>query len=175
MDVFAGDEEKVESARLVRNVGELLTAMELSAASRFWHVWGSRIGEKNSTISSTGKSDNSHINSYPAEYHRPVVGMMYDTMASFQVSGAESCFCRTIWSLLLTKPFFLYSRLGFLQNLWYRMVSSLFLSRLWQSAETTLNGAKLCTRSMPKVANRPMKRTMDSAKRMAGPFLKELF
>ena len=175
MDVFAGDEEKVDSARLVRNVGELLTAMELSAANRFWHVWGSRIGEKNSTIASTGKSDNSHVNTYPAEYHRPVVGMMYDTMASFQVSGAVSCICRTICSLFLTQPFFFYSRLGFLQNLWYRMVSSSFRSRLWQSAEMILNGAKLCTQSMPKVANRPMKRTMDSAKKMDGQFLKELF
>ena len=95
MEVFAGDEEKVDSARLVRNVGELLTAMEVSAANRFWHVWGSTIGEKNSTIVSAGKSD-SHVNTYPVEYHRPVVGMMYDTMASFQVSGAKSCFCRTI-------------------------------------------------------------------------------
>ena len=33
MDVFAGDEDKVDSASLVRNVGELLTAMEVSAAN----------------------------------------------------------------------------------------------------------------------------------------------
>jgi hypothetical protein len=87
MDVFAGDEDKVDSARLVRNVGELLTAMEVSAANRFWHVWGSKIGDKNSTMVSSSKSETSHVNTYPVEYHRPVVGMMYDTMASFQVRG----------------------------------------------------------------------------------------
>jgi hypothetical protein len=84
MDVFAGDEDKVDSARLVRNVGELLTAMEVSAANRFWHVWG---GDKNSTMVSSSESEISHVNTYPVEYHRPVVGMMYDTMASFQVRG----------------------------------------------------------------------------------------
>ncbi|KAL3827011.1 hypothetical protein ACHAXA_000075 [Cyclostephanos tholiformis] len=85
MDVFVGDEDKVDSARLVRNVGELLTAMEVSAANRFWHVWGSKIGDENSTNVSSFDSEISHMNTYPAEYHRPVVGMMYDTMASFQV------------------------------------------------------------------------------------------
>ena len=96
MDVFAGDKEKVGSARLVRNVGELLTAMEVSAANRFWHVWGptigsyssSSIGERNN--STKGESRTTHINTYPAEYKRPVVGMMYDTMASFQVSGDKA-------------------------------------------------------------------------------------
>lgn len=93
MDVFAGNKVKVDSARLVRNVGELLTAMEVSAANRFWHVWGptigsyssSSIGEQNN--STKGESRATHIDTYPAEYQRPVVGMLYDTMASFQVSG----------------------------------------------------------------------------------------
>ncbi|EJK76187.1 hypothetical protein THAOC_02066, partial [Thalassiosira oceanica] len=44
MDAF-GDGESYESARLVRNVGELLTSMEVSAANRFWHVWGSKSAE----------------------------------------------------------------------------------------------------------------------------------
>lgn len=93
MGVFAGDKEKVDSARLVRNVGELLTAMEVSAANRFWHVWGPTIGSYSSSsigeqINSTKReSRTTHIDTYPAEYQRPVVGMMYDTMASFQVSG----------------------------------------------------------------------------------------
>jgi hypothetical protein len=82
MDVFATDEAKLSSARLVRNVGELLTAMEVSAANRFWHVWGST----NSTNLSDGEQETSHVNSYPPEYTKPVVGMLYETMANFQVS-----------------------------------------------------------------------------------------
>jgi len=88
MDVFGEDEGKLGSARLVRNVGELLTAMEVSAANRFWHVWGSKTDEEGSTIVSTTKGDAlksiPHINTYPKKYPQPVVGMMYDTMASFQ-------------------------------------------------------------------------------------------
>jgi hypothetical protein len=92
MGAFTADEDKLSSARLVRNVGELLTAMEVSAANRFWHVWGST----NST--STGEHDTSHINSYPPEYTKPVVGMLYETMANFQVM-LISIFNRTICSL----------------------------------------------------------------------------
>lgn len=95
MQAFAKDEEKVQSARLVRNVGELLTAMEVSAANRFWHVWGSKSDEEgemaisSSLAKTNAASDDAmpqHINTYPKKYTRPVVGMMHETMASFQVS-----------------------------------------------------------------------------------------
>jgi hypothetical protein len=103
MDVFADeDKEKLDSARLVRNVGELLTAMELSAADRFWHVWGLKDDEKDSAIVSSGNTnttkydsiimdtsnitntERSHHNTYPSKFSKPAVGMLYDTMASFQ-------------------------------------------------------------------------------------------
>ena len=60
--------DELETARLVRDVGQLLTATEVRATNRFWHVW----------------SSDDHKNTYPAAYKQPVVGMMYDTMASFQ-------------------------------------------------------------------------------------------
>lgn len=112
MDVFAGDKGKVDSARLVRNVGELLTAMEVSAANRFWHVWGptigshssSSIGEQNNLTK--GESRTTHIDTYPAEYRRPVVGMMYDTMASFQVRGDKAVVKKRFAMVLLTSSFF---------------------------------------------------------------------
>ena len=85
MDAFAEDEEKLESARLVRNLGELLTAMEVSAANRFWHVWGSKNDEEESTsLTSSSTHGHVHINTYPKKYTKPVVGMMHETMASFQ-------------------------------------------------------------------------------------------
>lgn len=84
MEAFAEDEEKLGSARLVRNVGELLTAMEVSAANRFWHVWGSKNDAEGSTNETKATNDHTHINTYPANYKRPVVGMMHETMASFQ-------------------------------------------------------------------------------------------
>lgn len=90
MDVFGEGDDKLGSARLVRNVGELLTAMEVSAADRFWHVWGSKSDEVSTTsLSFSNKGETklkSHINTYPKKYTKPVIGMMYDTMASFQVS-----------------------------------------------------------------------------------------
>lgn len=63
------------SAKQVQQVGSLLTATELHATQRYWHVW-------NST---------KHINTYPVEYTKPVVGMLYETMASFQTwfSGGD--------------------------------------------------------------------------------------
>ena len=82
MNAF-GDGDSYESARLVRNVGELLTSMEVSAANRFWHVWGSKSAEDGDVSS---ESEKIHVNTYPSKYTKPVVGMMYDTMASFQVS-----------------------------------------------------------------------------------------
>mmetsp|Transcript_22207 Transcript_22207/g.40798 ORF Transcript_22207/g.40798 Transcript_22207/m.40798 type:complete len:252 (+) Transcript_22207:2650-3405(+) len=88
MKVFAEDEDKLGSARLVRNLGEVLTAMEVSAANRFWHVWGSKTDDDGSTTVSSAndgaKKVKPHINTYPKKYPKHVVGMMYDTMASFQ-------------------------------------------------------------------------------------------
>lgn len=63
-----GTKEEKESARLVQNAGELLTMTEIRAANRYWHVY----------------SSHTHNNTYPIGYKEPVVGMMYDTMASFQ-------------------------------------------------------------------------------------------
>jgi endoglucanase Acf2 len=59
---------KLETARLVRDAGQLLTTTEVAATQRYWHVW----------------SSDDHVNTYPAAYEQPVVGMLYDTMASFQ-------------------------------------------------------------------------------------------
>lgn len=89
MNAFAADDAKLASARLVRNVGEVLTAMEVSAANRYWHVWGST----NSTTASTGERGTFHVNAYPPEYTKPVVGMLYETMANFQViTNLDSAF-----------------------------------------------------------------------------------
>lgn len=82
MNAFTADETKSSSARLVRNVGELLTAMEVSAANRYWHVWGST---NSTTTLTSGEQETSHVSSYPTEYTKPVVGMLYETMANFQV------------------------------------------------------------------------------------------
>ena len=79
MDAFKDDEENLASARLVRNVGELLTSMEVSASDRFWHVWGVQ-----EDIVADNSSASTHTNSYPAQYDKRVVGMMHETMASFQ-------------------------------------------------------------------------------------------
>ena len=76
MQVFTGDEEKLASAHLVRNVGELLTSMEVSAANRFWHVWGSKYDNEGATSVSSPANDGGanggdkspHINTYPKDY-----------------------------------------------------------------------------------------------------------
>lgn len=97
MEVFANDEDNIGSARLVRNLGEFLTAMEVSATNRFWHVWGSKTDEEVAVTDVTSTSDRPpHINTYPKQYSKPVVGMMHETMASFQVSQsmlAETYLC----------------------------------------------------------------------------------
>jgi endo-1,3(4)-beta-glucanase len=64
----SGNDEKLATAKLVKNAGHFLTATELHATKRYWHVW----------------SSDTHNNTYPAAYAQPVVGMLYDTMASFQ-------------------------------------------------------------------------------------------
>lgn len=70
IEVFSatGDREKKETAKLVMNAGQLLTTTELHAANRYWHVWSSK----------------THNTTYPVAYKQPVVGMLYETMASFQ-------------------------------------------------------------------------------------------
>lgn len=60
--------DRVALARLVKNAGLLLMATELRAANSYWHVWSSK----------------THIDTYPLVYKQPVVGMLYDTMATFQ-------------------------------------------------------------------------------------------
>lgn len=71
VDVFSKSSENknnLKKAALVMNAGQLLTATELRATNRYWHVWTSA----------------DHKNTYPKAYKQPVVGMLYDTMASFQ-------------------------------------------------------------------------------------------
>lgn len=67
-EMSTSSHDGVSAARLVRDAGQLLAASEIHATNRYWHVW----------------SSNDHANTYPAEYKQPVVGMMYETMASFQ-------------------------------------------------------------------------------------------
>jgi endoglucanase Acf2 len=62
------DQSRLETAKMVWNAGELLTITEIEATSRYWHVW----------------SSDAHKNTYPEAYAQPVVGMLYETMASFQ-------------------------------------------------------------------------------------------
>lgn len=71
VDAFGGEtsrDDKVAAAKLVRDVGQLLTVTEVKAANRYWHVWQS----------------DTHNRTYPLAYKQPVVGMLYETMASFQ-------------------------------------------------------------------------------------------
>jgi endoglucanase Acf2 len=63
-----GDSSRLETAKMVRDAGELLTISEIEATKRYWHVWSSK----------------THKNTYPKAYAQPVVGMLYETMASFQ-------------------------------------------------------------------------------------------
>ena len=85
MNAFKDDgEEKLASARMVRNVGEFLTKMEVTAANSFWHVWGKQEGSTTNSSSTTNSTESSHINTYSSKYTKKVVGMMHDTMASFQ-------------------------------------------------------------------------------------------
>lgn len=86
MDAFEGDAENLKRARQVRNLGEFLTSMEVDAANRFYHVYGLNDNESKSSglLSSSGGNADPHVNTYPSSYKRPVVGMMHETMASFQ-------------------------------------------------------------------------------------------
>jgi endoglucanase Acf2 len=74
-------------AKAVQNAGQLLTLTEVRAANRYWHVWESE----------------SHANIYPPEYKRLVVGMLYETMASFQTwFGPDAIFSYGIQLIPLT-------------------------------------------------------------------------
>jgi len=68
-----GSQKEKQLAREVRDAGELLTVTELAGTKRYWHVW----------------SSDAHNTTYPKEYQEPVVGMLYDTMASFQVRAVD--------------------------------------------------------------------------------------
>jgi hypothetical protein len=86
MDAFEGDYENVNRARNVRNLGEFLTSMEVEAANRFYHVYGLNDNDDKSSalLSSANVNVEQHVNTYPSSYEKPVVGMMHETMASFQ-------------------------------------------------------------------------------------------
>mmetsp|Transcript_13335 Transcript_13335/g.21918 ORF Transcript_13335/g.21918 Transcript_13335/m.21918 type:complete len:1036 (-) Transcript_13335:37-3144(-) len=84
MSAFKDDAENLESARLVRNVGEFLTSMEIEAANRFWHVWGEQEGSTSNSSVVKDSTLSTHTNTYSSLYTKKVVGMMHDTMASFQ-------------------------------------------------------------------------------------------
>ena len=84
MNAFKDDAENLESARMVRNVGEFLTSMEVEAANRYWHVWGEHEGSTSNSSTVKDSTLTTHMNTYPSQYTKKVVGMMHDTMASFQ-------------------------------------------------------------------------------------------
>ena len=67
-NVAAYDHDRLAMARMVQASGQLLTTTELRATNAYWHVWSSE----------------THTNTYPVAYTQPVVGMLYDTMATFQ-------------------------------------------------------------------------------------------
>lgn len=76
LDVWKKDDAKdplrndnIERARNIRDIGRLLTATEVRAADRFWHV-------------TRDKSGSNSI--YPDEYSPSAVGMLWNTMAQFQ-------------------------------------------------------------------------------------------
>jgi len=78
---------QLEQAKAVQNAGQLLTLTEVRAANRYWHVW----------------SSDEHTNIYPSGYKRLVVGMLYETMASFQTwFGPEPIFSYGIQLIPLT-------------------------------------------------------------------------
>jgi endo-1,3(4)-beta-glucanase len=61
------NDSMLQISKLLQQAGQLLTATELQATNRYWHVWNSP----------------THNSSYPPAYQQPVVGMLYDTMAEF--------------------------------------------------------------------------------------------
>lgn len=60
--------------------------MEVDAANRFYHVYGLNDNDAKSSTLLSAANDESvpHVNTYPSSYKKPVVGMMHETMASFQ-------------------------------------------------------------------------------------------
>jgi endo-1,3(4)-beta-glucanase len=61
-------DSRLPLALTVREAGQVLVATEIHATNRYWHIWESL----------------THNNSYPKAYKEPVVGMMHETMASFE-------------------------------------------------------------------------------------------
>jgi endo-1,3(4)-beta-glucanase len=81
MDIFGksskkGDSNKQLVAKDVRDIGQFLTVTEVRAANRYWHVWNSP----------------THKSTYPSEYKEHAVGMLYETMASFQTWFSPAAF-----------------------------------------------------------------------------------
>ena len=76
-DVFGLDQrarQEYEAAKEVRNVGKLMTAMELRSTKRYYHV---RQGSSESSSTSESRI-------FPTVYTPHVVGIMWQTMAQFQ-------------------------------------------------------------------------------------------
>lgn len=61
--------ENIERSLNIRDVGRILTATEVNAASRYWHIT---------------RSKNGHNDIYPDNYGQSAVGMLWNTMAQFQ-------------------------------------------------------------------------------------------
>ena len=61
--------DNIERARNIRDIGRLLTATEVRAADRLWHV-------------TRDKSGSNSV--YPDEYSEAAIGMLWNTMAQFQ-------------------------------------------------------------------------------------------
>jgi len=77
MEAFReNDDTGFEVAQNIRNVGSLLTATEVSATNRYWHVW----------------SSGTHINSYPKGYTKLGVGVMHQSEAEFGTWFAAEAF-----------------------------------------------------------------------------------
>ena len=73
-DIFAkGKDPRASVAATVRDAGQLLASTEIHATNRYWHVWDSP----------------THNSTYPVAYKQPVVGMMHETMASFETWFSE--------------------------------------------------------------------------------------
>lgn len=77
MEAFGEDDSiGYEVAQNIRDFGTLLTVTEVKAANRYWHVW----------------SSDTHVNTYPKGYTKPVVGMLHQSMASMQTWFAKEDF-----------------------------------------------------------------------------------
>lgn len=71
--------ENLDASLRVRSMGRLLTATELRAASRYYHVRQNSYKHKDNTTKTTAVAQ-----IYPPQYKKNVVGMMWQTMVQFQ-------------------------------------------------------------------------------------------